>query len=132
LHISWYNAFSFPTEAGPGMDATIYTGVQDLKFMNDTGHWLLMEASADEDAQVLTVRLYGVKPNRIVSVKGPEIDRVVPPPDDPVVVTDDTLPAGTVKQTDHARKGMDIVVYRVISENGVQKPPESFFTRFKA
>jgi vancomycin resistance protein YoaR len=132
FYISWYDDFSFPNEAGPGMDATIYTGVQDLKFMNDTGHWLLMEASADEDAQVLTVRLYGVKPNRIVSVKGPEIDRVVPPPDDPVVVTDDTLPAGTVKQTDHARKGMDIVVYRVISENGVQKPPESFFTRFKA
>jgi hypothetical protein len=27
---------------------------------------------------------------------------------------------------------MDITVYRVITENGVEKPPEPFFTRFKA
>ena len=106
--------------------------MSDLEFLNDTGHWLLMEAVADEDAQVLSVRLYGTRPNRSVSVRGPEIDNVVPPPSEPVVVTDNTIPAGTVKQTDHARRGMDITVYRVITENGVEKPPEPFFTRFKA
>jgi vancomycin resistance protein YoaR len=114
------------------MDATIYTGVSDLKFMNDTGHWLLMEAVADEAAQVLSVRLYGTKPNRTVSVRGPEVGNVVPPPAEPVIVTDNSVPAGTVRQTDTARKGMDITVYRVITENGVEKPPEPFFTRFKA
>jgi len=132
FYISWYDDFSFPNESGPGLDATIYTGVSDLKFMNDTGHWLLMEAIADESAQVLTVRLYGTKPNRSVSVRGPEVGNIVPPPDEPVIVTDSSVPAGTVKQTDHARKGMDITVYRVITENGVEKPPEPFFTRFKA
>ncbi len=132
FYISWYDDFSFPNESGPGLDATIYTGVSDLKFMNDTGHWLLMEATADEAAQVLSVRLYGTKPNRTVSVRGPEVGNVVPPPDEPVIVTDSSVPAGTVKQTDHARKGMDITVYRVITENGVEKPPEPFFTRFKA
>ncbi len=132
FYISWYDDFSFPNQSGPGLDATIYTGVSDLKFMNDTGHWLLMEATADESAQVLSVRLYGTKPNRSVSVRGPEVGNVVPPPDEPVVVADNSLPAGTVKQTDHARKGMDITVYRVITENGVEKPPEPFFTRFKA
>jgi vancomycin resistance protein YoaR len=132
FYISWYDDFSFPNESGPGLDATIYTGVSDLKFMNDTGHWLLMEATADEAAQVLSVRLYGAKPNRSVSVRGPDVENVVPPPDEPVIVTDNSVPAGTVKQTDHARKGMDITVYRVITENGVEKPPEPFFTRFKA
>lgn len=132
FYISWYDDFSFPNESGPGLDATIYTGVSDLKFMNDTGHWLLMEATADEAAQVLSVRLYGTKPNRTVSVRGPDIENVVPPPNEPVIVTDNTVPAGTVKQTDTARKGMDITVYRVITENGVEQPPEPFFTRFKA
>ncbi len=132
FYISWYDDFSFPNESGPGLDATIYTGVSDLKFMNDTGHWLLMEAVADESAQVLSVRLYGTKPNRSVSVRGPDVENVVAPPDEPVIVTDSSEPAGTVKQTDHARKGMDITVYRVITENGVEKPPEPFFTRFKA
>jgi vancomycin resistance protein YoaR len=132
FYISWYDDFSFPNQSGPGLDATIYTGVSDLKFMNDTGHWLLMEATADEAAQVLSVRLYGTRPNRSVSVRGPDVENVVAPPDEPVIVTDNSLAAGTVKQTDHARKGMDITVYRVITENGVEKPPEPFFTRFKA
>ena len=47
-------------------------------------------------------------------------------------MADNSVPAGTVKQTDHARKGMDIAVYRVITENGAQKTPEAFYTRFKA
>ena len=132
FYISWYDDFSYPNEAGPGMDATIYTGVLDLKFLNDTGKWLLMEATADDNAQVLTVRLYGTKPNRTVSVTGPDVNKVIPAPSQPVYVSDASLPVGTVKQTDHARKGMDIAVYRVISENGVQKAPEAFFTRFKA
>jgi vancomycin resistance protein YoaR len=132
FYISWYDEYSFPDRAGPGMDATIFTGVLDLKFVNDTGHWLLMEAVADTEAQVLAVRLYGTKPGRAVKVVGPEIGNEVPPPAQAVYVADPSLPAGTLKQTDRARRGMDITVYRVIEEGGQQQPPELFFTRFKA
>jgi vancomycin resistance protein YoaR len=132
FYISWYDDFAFPNDAGPGMDATIFTGQLDLRFVNDTGHWLLIEAAVDDAKDVLTVRLYGTKPNRTVSVRGPVIDNIVPPPENPVYVNDPSLPAGTLKQTDHARKGMDITVYRVITENGVEKPAEAFFTSFKA
>jgi len=132
FYISWYDEYSFPQQAAPGMDATIYTGVQDLKFVNDTGHWLLMESTTDTSAQVLSVRLYGTRPDRRVSIVGPEIANIVPPPAKPVYITDAALPAGTVRQTDRARRGMDISVYRVITENGIQQPPELFFTRFKA
>jgi vancomycin resistance protein YoaR len=114
------------------MDATIYTGVQDLRFINDTGHWLLMEAVADTSAQVLSVRLYGTRPDRRVAVVGPEITNIVSPPARAVYVNDPGLPVGTVRQTDRARRGMDIKVYRVITEGGVQRTPELFFTRFKA
>ncbi|MEM8529269.1 MAG: peptidoglycan binding domain-containing protein [Chloroflexota bacterium] len=132
FYISWYDDYSFPEEAAPGMDAAIFTGVQDLKFVNDTENWLLMEALVDEVNQVMTVRLYGTKPNRTVTVSGPNIDNVVAPPATPVYLEDFTLAAGTVQQTDTARRGMDISVYRIISENGVQQEPELFFTRFKA
>jgi vancomycin resistance protein YoaR len=114
------------------MDATIFTGALDLKFSNDTGSWLLMQATVDEADQVLRVQLYGTRPNRIVQVVGPEISNQVNPPSQPVYITDAALPAGTVKQTDQARRGMDITVYRVITENGVKQEPELFFTRFKA
>ncbi|HWQ14771.1 MAG TPA: VanW family protein, partial [Roseiflexaceae bacterium] len=132
FYISWYDEYSFPDRAGPGMDATIFTGVLDLRFVNDTGHWLLMEAEADTERQVLTVRLYGTNPGRTVRAVGPEISNEVPPPAQAIYVTDPGLPAGTVKQTDRARRGMDITVYRAIEQGGQQKPPELFFTRFKA
>lgn len=132
FYISWYDAFAYPDgRSGPGMDATIFTGVLDFRFKNDTGRWLLMEAAFDDAAETMTVRLYGTKPNRVVNTSGPEITRQVAPPSQPVYVDDATLAAGTVKQTDYARKGMDIAVYRVITEDGAQRPPELFFTRFK-
>jgi vancomycin resistance protein YoaR len=131
-YINWYDAYSFPDQAGPGMDAAIYTGVSDLKFVNDTGNWLLMEAIADDSTQTLTVRLYGTKPNRQVYISGPHIDNRVPPPSQPVYLSDATLPSGTIKQTDTSRAGMDIVVYRTIVEDGVELESEVFFTRFKA
>jgi vancomycin resistance protein YoaR len=132
FYISWYDEYSFPDQAAPGMDATIYTGVLDLKFVNDTERWMLMEAEADTAAQVLSVRLYGAPPTRSVKVIGPQVDRVIPPPSQPVYLSDASLPAGTLKQTDTARRGMDINVFRVIEENGRQSAPELFFTRFKA
>jgi vancomycin resistance protein YoaR len=132
FYINWYDAYSFPDQAGPGMDAAIYTGVSDLKFVNDTGNWLLMEAIADDSTQTLTVRLYGTKPNRQVYISGPHIDNRVPPPSQPVYLSDATLPSGTIKQTDTSRAGMDIVVYRTIVEDGVELESEVFFTRFKA
>ena len=132
FYISWYDAHAFPDTAGPGMDATIYTGVSDLKFRNDTGKWLLLAANADEASTTLTMRLYGTKPNRTVSVIGPTISDIVAPPSEPRIINDASLPSGTYKQTDTARKGMDIAVYRVITENGQQQEPELFSTRFKA
>ena len=132
FYIKWYDEFSFPVAAAPGMDATIYTGVLDLKFKNDTGHWMLMESETDVTNGVLAVRLYGTRPNRTVEAVGPDIGREIAPPVQAVYVDDRTLPSGTLKQTDHARKGMDINVYRVITQDGVRQPPELFFTRFKA
>jgi vancomycin resistance protein YoaR len=133
FYISWYDAYSYPAgQPGPGMDATIATGALDLRFVNDTGHWLLMESSLDETAQVLTVRLYGTKPKRTVTVSGPKTLSVTPAPSEPVTINDSALPAGTYRQTDTARQGMEIAVYRVISENGTQREPELFYTRFKA
>jgi vancomycin resistance protein YoaR len=133
FYISWYDRFGLgPNGDGQGLDAAIFTGVQDLKFLNDTGNWLLMQATVDDAAQVLTVRLYGTKPNREVRLEGPFIDNVVPAPNQPVYIDDPARPSGTLYQSDVARSGRDIVVYRVVVENGVEVAREQFFTRFKA
>jgi len=73
-----------------GRDATVNYPDVDLKFVNDTGHWLLLRTWVSSDA--LTVALYGTPQHRrVVSVAQPL--RVVSAP--PVKRTKDpTLPVG--------------------------------------
>jgi vancomycin resistance protein YoaR len=61
--IAWYEKFE-PV----GMDAAIFTGPggYDMRFVNNTANWLLMEAYADTANEVMTVNLYGTDPNRTV------------------------------------------------------------------
>ncbi|NTW03623.1 MAG: vanomycin resistance protein VanB, partial [Oscillochloris sp.] len=133
FYISWYDDFGLGSQgSGQGMDASIYTGVNDLKFVNDTNSWLLMQANIDETNQVLTIRIYGTKPDREVRLVGPVISNEVRAPSDPVYIDDPSLPAGRVHQSDTARSGRDITVERVIMQGGSEIRHDSFFTRFRA
>jgi vancomycin resistance protein YoaR len=132
FYISWYDRFGFADYGdGAGLDATIYTGVNDFKFANNTGHWILMQAEVDDANQILTVRLYGTK-DRTVEFAGPEITNEQSAPETPRVIDDSSKPAGYYQQTDTARGGRDIVVYRTVTVNGVRGETEAFWTRFKA
>jgi len=132
FYISWYDRFGLgPNGNGQGLDAAIFTGVQDLKFVNDTGHWLLMQTSIDEQEQVLVVQLYGTRPNRDVQIEGPLIANEVRAPTEPVYIDDPSLPRGTLRQTDVARNGRDISIYRIITDSNGQQRRELFFTRFR-
>lgn len=131
FYISWYDKYALgPRGNGPGLDATIFTGGPDLKFMNDTGAWLLIQAWSDPKTGVAQIELYGTKPNRTVDLTHKVYDRT-PAPTEPVFVADPKVPQGTIKHTDKARGGMTIDVYRLVVENGVPRPPELFRTRFR-
>jgi vancomycin resistance protein YoaR len=132
FYISWYDKYGLGSAGnGPGLDATIFTGGPDLKFLNDTGHWLLMQSTSNPRTGVAEVAFYGTKPNRTVALQQ-SITKRVPAPPDPKFVTDPKQPIGTSRQSDHARGGMTIAVYRTIIENGVSKQPELFQTTFRA
>lgn len=132
FYISWYDRFGLgPNGDGQGLDAAIFTGVQDLKFINDTGRWLLMQTSIDEQAQVLVVQLYGTRPDREVRIEGPIIANEVRAPTEPVYIDDPSLPRGTIRQTDVARSGRDISIYRIVTEADGEVRRELFFTRFR-
>ncbi|MFQ3632239.1 VanW family protein [Roseiflexus sp.] len=131
FYISWYDKYALgPRGNGPGLDATIFTGGPDLKFVNDTGAWLLIQAWSDPKTGVAQIELYGTKPNRTVDLTHKVYDHT-PAPTDPVFVADPKVPQGTIKHTDKARGGMTIDVYRLVVENGVPRPPELFRTRFR-
>src|SRR6266545_167126 len=132
FYISWYDKYGLGSYGnGPGLDATIFTGGPDLKFLNDTGHWLLMQSTSNPRTGVAEVAFYGTKPNRTVALDQ-SVSKRIPAPPDPKFVTDPKQPFGTSRQSDHARGGMTIAVYRTIIENGVRKQPELFQTTFRA
>jgi vancomycin resistance protein YoaR len=132
FYISWYDMYGYGEYGnGPGMDATIFTGGPDLKFVNDTGNYLLIQSYANPNTGLAEVAMYGTKPNRTVEFIGPEIRNRVGPPSAPVFVPDPKQPRGALRQSDTARGGMDIYFSRVIVENGVRQAPEQFVTAFK-
>jgi vancomycin resistance protein YoaR len=134
FYISWYDRFGLgPYGDGQGLDAAIFTGQDDLRFINDTGNWLLMQVNVDEANQVLTVQLYGTNPdNRTVEIDGPYITNEVSPPAAPQYIDDPSKPAGYLMQTDAARNGRDITITRIVLENGHEIRRDQFHTHFRA
>lgn len=126
FYISWYDKYG-PT----GMDATIFTGGPDFKFLNDTGHWILMQTSANPKTGVAAVRLYGTSPQRRVELVQQIYDRV-PAPAQPIYVVDAEQPQGAVKQSDRARDGLTIDIQRtIVDADGTVHQPDKYRTRFK-
>lgn len=132
FYISWYNKYGYGEYGdGPGMDATIYTGERDFKFLNDTGHWLLIQTHVDTSRVLAEIRLYGTDPGYTVELEGPGIFNRTPPPSAPVYVPSPDRPRGSPRRTDTARGGMDIAFTRIISKNGSEVRRDEFLTRFK-
>ncbi len=116
-------------EPPKGLDATIYSPYVDLKWSNDTGHYILIQTYVDRDANKVTFRYYGTNPGRTVEMEGPI--EANPAPHGPAVYRDDpTLPKGEKKQIEWAKDGLDVTVYRIIKENGVEVRRDTFFSRY--
>ncbi|HMQ35115.1 MAG TPA: VanW family protein, partial [Chloroflexaceae bacterium] len=130
FYISWYDKFAFEQYGnGPGMDAAIFTGALDLKFVNDTGNWLLIQSYTN--GTTAEVRMYGTDDGRKVSLLGPTITDRVPAPTQPVYVAEPSRPRGSPRQSDTARGGMTIEFTRVIERDGQVVERRAFQTKFK-
>jgi vancomycin resistance protein YoaR len=116
-------------EPPKGLDATIYSPYVDLKWTNDTGHYILIQTYVDHEAKKVSFRYYGTNPGRTVEMEGPV--EASPVPHGPAVYRDDpTLPKGEKKQIEWAKDGLDVTVYRIIKENGVEVRRDTFFSRY--
>jgi vancomycin resistance protein YoaR len=103
-----------------GLDATIYSPYTDLKFRNDTGHWLLIETGSNSKRATVTFSLYGTKPKeRTVRMEGPFIGSQVPPPPARVEL-DPSLPPGARVLAEASRAGSTVRVVRVVERAGAE------------
>jgi vancomycin resistance protein YoaR len=98
---------------GPGMDATVYSPLVDLRFINDTPYHLLIENYYSEANSSLTFKFYSTSLGRRIEKSGPVITNTVPAKPDIWELNEDLEP-GEIEQVDWAVEGADVTVERFV------------------
>lgn len=102
-----------------GTDATIYDPAPDYRFMNDTEHYILIQAKIVGDD--LTFEFWGTKDGRQAEATAPVIYNIVKPAPTKIIETTD-LPEGEKRCTESAHAGADAYFdYKVTYPNGEVK-----------
>lgn len=112
-----YRVSYYEQDSSPGVDAAVYVPSVDLKFKNDTGHWLLIQSRFNQADARLTFQIYGTNDGRTVEITKPVILSQSPAPE-PLYQDDPTLPQGVVKQVDWAAAGAKVSFTRNVTRNG--------------
>lgn len=106
-YISWYDKYGYGSYGdGPGIDSTIFLGGADLRFVNDTGAWILIQAHANPENTLAEIRMYGTRGGRMVELAEP-----------------------VVKWRDNG--AMDVVFTRIIKEHGTEVYRRTYWSSFK-
>lgn len=98
---------------GVGMDATVYSPIVDLKFLNDRPYPLLIQTQVGEETHRLVFRFYSTDDGRQVKMEGPEVtDKTDPGP--PIYSLDEDMEPGTVVQWQSAVGGLTATIVREV------------------
>lgn len=129
-HAHAYRVGYYEEDSPPGLDATVFYPSVDLKFVNDTGNYILIQSKIDLDELRLTYTLYGKKDGRTVSVTKPVVTGYTPPPA-PLYQDDPNLPKGTTNQIDFAAAGSTATFYRTVKDKtGKVMIDEKYVSRY--
>lgn len=116
LVVSYY---ADPVNGNPGTDATLYEPDLDLKFINDTGHYLLVQTAIDYVKQQLTFTLWGNPDGRSGAYTHPLVSRWIPAGDSEQILVDDgTLKVGEQKCQGAFRGAVASFTYTRITTQG--------------
>lgn len=113
-----YRVGYYEEDSPPGYDATVFVPKPDLKFINDTGHYLLIQSNYDGVNKVLTYEIYGTSDGRKVEISNyRKWDNAPPPP--AKYIDDSTLKPGQIIQDEHAIAGLKTAFdWKVTDKNG--------------
>lgn len=117
LVVSYY---ADPVNGNPGSDATLYEPSLDLKFLNDTGNYMLLQTSIDYNKQELVFTLWGKSDGRKGSYTHPEVSKWIPA-GAPQEVVSANLKPGERKCQAAFRGAVASFVYTIISPTGEKK-----------
>jgi vancomycin resistance protein YoaR len=136
-HAHAYRVYYYEKVAGnqintdlAGLDATVFVPIVDLKFVNDTPNWLLMETYVNPSASSITWKFYSTSDNRRVEWNTTGATNIVPAPA-PVYRENSDLPNGTIKQVDWAADGADVTVNRTVYRNDEVYLQDTIYTHYE-
>lgn len=115
-----------------GTDASIYDPWPDVRFINDTGNDILIQAKLEKNDVYLD--FWGVKDGRIIEITEPVVYNIIAPPPRKTIETD-SLPPGKIKCTESAHNGAQAyfdytVTYPYIDEESGENKKD--YTRFNS
>ncbi|AKM83077.1 hypothetical protein A2422_04525 [Candidatus Woesebacteria bacterium RIFOXYC1_FULL_31_51] len=114
----------------PGLDATVYAPTADLKFLNDTPAYILIQSSIDNPSFTLTFEVYGTSDGRVATTSKPIIASSTAPAED-LYVDDPTLPLGIIKQIEHKAWGAKVIFDYKVVRNGETLIDQKFISNYR-
>lgn len=110
-----YRVDYYEQDMKPGVDATVYAGNTDLRFINDTPGYILIYGWADSENLRMQFQLFGTSDGRSTEI----VDHLnwgyqAPPPAQ--YIPDPSLPPGAKKQIDWAAPGLKAKFTNVIRD----------------
>ncbi len=129
-HAHSYRVHYYENDAKPGLDATVYAPSVDLKFMNDTPGYILIQTKVDEPHTTLTVEIYGTSDGRKSEISNQRVWGITAPPDD-LYVDDPTLPPGTIKQVEYKSWGTKAAFDWKVTRDGQILQERTFYSNFR-
>lgn len=113
---------------GHGLDATIYIGARDVKFLNDTpGHILVQAYTEGMNAYF---KFYGTDDGRHVELEGPYVWGWTNP-GPAVIVESSSLAPGARRQVERPHTGFKAMWYRYLTKDG-ETTKEDIFSHYRA
>ncbi len=125
-----YRVGYYEEDGPPGIDAAVNVPTVDLKFTNNTGHWILIQATADTTNMRLTFDMYGTSDGRKVSMTTPVVTGQAPPPPD-LYVDDPTLAKGVLKQVDFSAWGAHVSFSRTVTRGNDVLAQDTFVSNYR-
>lgn len=125
-----YRVSYYELNQKPGIDATVYSGDVDLRFINDTPGYILIKTESDSENLYMDVELYGTSDGRTAEILNHKTwDPRSAPPAAYYPTTE--IPAGTTKQIDWAVSGIKASFdYVVKDKNGQVIREENFYSNY--
>lgn len=108
-----YRVSYYELDRKPGIDATVYAGNVDFRFINDSPNYILIHGEADPKKLYMYYSIYGTSDGRHTEIVDHTTWDYSPPP--PVqYIVDESLPPGAKKQIDWSAAGIKAKFTNVI------------------